>query len=248
MTLEYHRPDSLEEALQLLQQARPLGGGSVLTPNRRGLQAVIDLTRLGLDRIQVGQQQIEIGAAARLQSVLGVELPEALREAVRLQAGWNLRNQATLAGAVVASDGRSPLVAVLLAMGASLHLEPGSQTVELDAYLDQRPPDRLITMIRLPAVEQLAYEQVARSPADRPQVCVAAALDGGALRVALGGFGGRPLLIGEGWEPDGGAPGRAAEAAAQAYADADDVWASGEYRAAAARALARRVVAQVADA
>lgn len=247
MILDYHRPDSLEEAVRLLQRARPLGGGSVLTPNRRGLHGVIDLARLGLDRVQVGERQIEIGAAARLQALLGADLPAAMQDAIRLQAGWNLRNQATLAGTIVASDGRSPLMAVLLAMGASLQLEPGSQAIELDSYLDQRPQDHLITMIRLPTAEQLAYEQVSRSPADRPQVCVAAARVGGALRVALGGFGERPLLIGDGWEPDEAAAGRAAEAAEAAYADAEDVWASGEYRAAAARALARRTVAQLAD-
>ncbi len=243
--LEYHRPASLEQALELLQRAAPLGGGTVLTPNRRGLQGVIDLALLGLDRIERREGQIELGAATRLQRLLEAELPAELQRVCRLEAGWNLRNQATVAGSIVSADGRSPLATMLLALQAQLHLEPGSETAALDAYLEDRPPDRLITVLRLAVPDQLIYDQVARAPADRPQVCVAAAELDGKLRVALGGFGQRPLLIAAEWSVEESAVERSAEAAAEAYADADDAWASGEYRAAAAAALARRAVAQV---
>lgn len=245
MTLEYHRPDSLEQALELLPRARPLGGGTALTPGRRELRAVIDLSRLGLDHIQTGERQIEMGAAVRLQALLEADLPAELKRVCRLEAGWNLRNQATLAGTIVSCDGRSPLICAMLAVGSELRLEPGSQTVELDAYLDARPPDRLITSIGLAWPTRLQYEQVARSPADRPQVCLAAASVGGTLRLALGGFGARPLLIGAGWKLGPQAVQQAVQAAAVACAGSDDAWASGEYRAAAAAALARRVVTKV---
>jgi len=37
--LEYHRPKTISEALSLLKQGVPLAGGTILTPNRRGLRA-----------------------------------------------------------------------------------------------------------------------------------------------------------------------------------------------------------------
>lgn len=241
MKLEYLRPDSVEEAVGLLQDGVPLGGGTELTPRRRELRAVIDLSRLGLDRITLGDP-IELGAAATLQAMVEADLPAALIQACRLEAGWNMRNMASLAGTLVSADGRSPLATALLAMGCELSLEPGAGSMTLDDYLDARPSDRLITGLRLALPGGLHYEQVARTPADRPQVCVAAALTAGALRVALGGYGDRPLLIAAELAAEAGSADAAAEAAQTAYANADDPWASGEYRAAAATVLARRVV------
>lgn len=246
--LEYHRPASIEQALELLQRGAPLGGGTVLTPNRRGLQAVIDLSLLGLDRIERRDGRIELGAATRLQRLVEAELPDELQRICRMEAGWNIRNQATVAGAIVSADGRSPLATALLALGAELVIEPGGERISLEAYLKDRAPGRLITSVSLPEPAVLAYDKVARSPADRPQVCVAAARVEDKLRVALGGFGKRPLLIGADWQVGQQAIGQAAEAVGQAYAEANDVWASGEYRAAAAAALARRVVAKVVEA
>lgn len=242
MNLDYHLPDSLEEALSLLGQGDPLGGGTALTPRRADLQGVIDLRRLGLDRIELDERRLEIGATATLQALLEADPPAELAEACRREAGWNLRNQATLAGALVSADGRSPLAAVLLAMGAELRLEPGPETMRLDPFFSQRPIEQLIVSIGMPRPERLAYEQVARSPADRPQVCVAAALAEGAVRVALGGYGDRPLLVEAELAAEPGSAEAVAEAAAQAYAQAGDQWASAEYRSAAAQALARRVV------
>jgi len=46
--LEYHRPKSLQQALELLSRARPLGGGTALTPRRAELDSVMDLQDLGL--------------------------------------------------------------------------------------------------------------------------------------------------------------------------------------------------------
>jgi CO/xanthine dehydrogenase FAD-binding subunit len=89
----------------------------------------------------------------------------------------------------------------------------------------------------------LAYEQVARSPIDRPIVCAAAGGDGqGGLRLSLGGFGRRPILV----PIEHLDPGEAAEAAASAYREAGDAWADADYRSEVAGVLARRVTAQAA--
>ena len=80
---------------------------------------------------------------------------------------------------------------------------------------------------------------IARTPADRPIVCVAAARwPSGRTRLALGGFGAAPTLAMDGPEDSG-----AQIAAASAYSQAGDEWASAEYRSEAAGILALRCLA-----
>jgi len=252
--LEYHRPKSLQQALELLGRARPMGGGTALTPRRAELDSVLDLQDLDLAGHELRAGRLVLGAMLRLQALTEEipGLPPAVSQACRLEAGWNMRNQATLAGSVVAGDGRSPLLAVLLALDASVHLEPGEAEIALQDFLTQRPGSvqgRLIVALGLARDARLGYEGVARSPADRPLVCAALArLDTGEWRVVLGGFGDCPIRVeeAEGALPRGAAVtpeaiAAAGKAAAAAYAAAGDQWASAEYRAAVAQTLVSRL-------
>jgi CO/xanthine dehydrogenase FAD-binding subunit len=252
--LEYHRPKSLQQALGLLGRSRPMGGGTALTPRRAELDSVLDLQDLDLAGHELRAGQLVLGAMLRLQALTEEipALPPAVSQACRLEAGWNMRNQATLAGCVVTGDGRSPLLAVLLALDASVHLEPGKAEMALQDFLTQRPGSvegRLIVALGLARGARLGYEGVARSPADRPFVCAALArLDTGELRVVLGGFGDRPIRVeeAEGALQRAGAVTPEAIAAAgnsagAAYASAGDQWASAEYRAAVAETLVSRL-------
>lgn len=246
MIVEYYRPQSLPEALALLNRpgspAVPLGGGTWL--NRFSLDplAVVDLQALSLDTVQTRGQVLELGAALSLQAMLGVEtLPPALHQAIQLEASYNLRQVATLAGALVTASGRSPLAACLLALDARLSAQPGDEQIELGDFLLTRSdwlPGKLITQVSLPLNARLAYESVARTPADQPLVCVAAARwRSGRTRLALGGFGAAPLMAFDGPE------GAGFEAAVEnAYFAAADQWASAEYRRVAAVTLARRAL------
>jgi len=247
--MQYHRPTEIEQAVELLKTARPLGGGTALTPDRRNVAAVIDLQGLDLGGFTVEPDSIRFGAGVRLQELVerAAELPAALVDAVRLEAAWNMRNAATLAGVVVSSDGRSPLLTVLAALGAVLELEPGGEQVRLQQFFDRRRSGKeayLITSISVSAPAGLAYQGVARSPADRPLVCASAARDAeGTVDIALGGFGEHPVHLGHFRPAD---PELAGEAASEAYAGAGDGFASAAYRAAIAAVLARRVLAEVA--
>jgi CO/xanthine dehydrogenase FAD-binding subunit len=98
-------------------------------------------------------------------------LPSVLREACRLEESFNLRNMATLGGTIMSADGRSPVVTVLLAMEAMTVIEPGNEVVSLEELLEQRNQAHnrhLITEIKLKRPEVLRYEQVSRTPTDRP--------------------------------------------------------------------------------
>jgi CO/xanthine dehydrogenase FAD-binding subunit len=252
MISEYHRPKTLEEALSLLarpgQKTAPLAGGSILNQPSAETLAVVDLQALGLDGLQTRGNVLDLGATLTLQRLLespqAADLPPALLAAMKHEAAFNLRQVATVAGTLVAADGRSPFTTALLALDAQLTLRsaggpPAGETISLGDLLPlrgERLSARLITQVSLPLNARLAYEYVARTPADLPLVCAAAAAwRSGRTRLALGGFGQAPVLAFDGTEPEG-----VEIAAESAYSQAGDAWATAGYRSQAAAALAKR--------
>jgi len=257
MIIEYHRPEKLEEALALLGRTDPqslaMGGGTVLTQPEAHLRTplvsagasfgVVDLQALGLDGISRSGRSLVVGATARLQSLLAEpDLPQALRQALELEASANLRQAATLAGRLVSADGRSPLAAVMLALDTDVTIRAAAGPEQVYGLGDLLPlradvlQGRLITSLSFPLQVKTAYAYSARTPADRPVVCAALARwPSGRVRLALGGFGALPLLVLDGPEAGG-----LETAARSAYAYAGDQWASAEYRSAVAGELAGR--------
>lgn len=243
MIIAYHRPKSLEEALRLLTQPEtfPLGGGTLLNQKKDADFAVVDLQALGLDKIHKVGEKLEIGAAVTLQALLeSAHTPEALKTAIKLEAPLNLRNMGTVAGALVACDGRSPFAAVMLALDAKLTLDGGRQIViSLGDLLPLRTETlrgSLITKIEIPLNVTLAYDYVARTPADKPIVCAALAQwPSGRTRLVIGGWGSAPSAAMDGKDATG-----VEIAARNAAYDAADEWASAEYRSDVAAVLAKR--------
>ena len=246
MITAYHRPKTLEEALALLTQpdARPLGGGTLLSQGTPDSVHAVDLQLLGLDSLRVNGNSLELGATLTLQSLLESEhCPEALKRALKLEAPLNIRNSATLAGTLVSCDGRSTFATMLLALDAKLSVSSEqssvvsdqSSVISLGEFLPLRPRG-LITSITIPLNVKLAFEYVSRTPADKPIVCVALAQwNSGRTRLAVGGFGKSPMLA-----MDGTASDDVATAARNAFHEATDEYGSAEYRMDVASTLAKR--------
>ena len=257
MILEYHRPQTLEEALTLLARpdpvTLPMAGGSVLNQPSSHPFAVVDLQALGLNGIQRRGNFLDLGATLTLQKLLdwieaqpqGSEaLLAGLAKAIGQEAAYNLRQVASVAGTLASAGGRSAFTTALLALDASLTLQPDAETSLLGDLLPLRRDllgGRLITQISLPLNASLAYQYVARTPADLPIVCAAAAIwPSGRTRLALGGFGSAPLLACDGTEAEG-----VRTAAESAYSQAGDQWASADYRREIAGVLAERAVQEI---
>jgi putative selenate reductase FAD-binding subunit len=239
MITTYYRPQTLNEALALLNQPNmlPLGGGTLLSQPTTDPVQVVDLQSLGLDFLTKKGNDLEIGATCTLQSLLESEYcPEALRVAIKLEAPINIRNIATVAGTLVSSDGRSPFATALLAMDAKITIaNPRSVNVNIGEFLPLRPHG-LITSITIPLNTKFAFEFTSKTPADKP--IIAAALsqwNSGRTRLALGGYGKSPMLAMDGTEAEG-----LDAAARNAYHEANDEWASAEYRMDVAAVLAKR--------
>ncbi len=260
MITTYHRPQTLTEALTLLAgpNARPLGGGTLLSRPQIDPIEIVDLQSLGLDSINKKGNDLELGATLTLQQLLENEhCPETLKSAIKLEAPINIRNSATVAGTLVSCDGRSPFATALLALDAKIELKSIDKQELVNMEAESREPEhdiatlglgellpmwsghlqgKLITSIIIPLNIKFAFEFVSRTPADKPIICAALTQwSSGRTRLALGGYGKSPILTMDGTEAEG-----IETAARNAYHEANDEWASAEYRMDVAAVLAKR--------
>jgi CO/xanthine dehydrogenase FAD-binding subunit len=255
---EYHTPTTIDEAVKLLRRRKirtqPIGGGTALVPEASpDTQAVVDLSALGLSYVKTceisaiaDRPGLEIGATTTLQTLIDDARVQAYANGVLVKAlldtaSRNTREAATLAGSIVASDGKSPLLATLFALGAQLQVRAAcEQAVALEEFSPRAGTLILsVTLPALPADMHAAYEKVARTPADLPIVCVAALTSAAGVRLALGGVGDQMVLI------DADAP-TLEEAVELAQASIDpptDYFASSAYRREMIGVLVRRVLA-----
>lgn len=246
---EYFRPASIDEAVALLvdgkNNLKPLGGGISLSRNQSDQFGVVDLQNTGLDQIEKRGKRMMAGAMVRLDGLLAhAEVQPEMKRAIRIDVSENIRNMATLGGWLITSQGRSILTTMLLALDATLTWEPDAQRVRMGNWLpmrEQEMPGVLLTEIEWWMQPHIVFEYVARSPKDLPTLIVAVAQWGsGRTRIALGGFGKSPIIAMDGPDESG-----VDVASRDAYADADDQWASALYRSEVAAKLALRCLERI---
>ncbi len=219
---EYQRVETIEEALVLLRRKQPAtaivsGGASLVGDAPDSVEVVVDITALGLDQITLDCERnvLILGAAVTHQMLVegAGDLPDTplfdiLRTTAHAMSGLNIRNRATLAGAIVTADSASPLVTALLACDAEITLHTDeARALPLSGFLAYRErimsEGALISDIRLPIASadlRFAYERVARTPRDYPIVCVVvrcAVKDGilGSVKIAVGGVAATPIRL-----------------------------------------------------
>lgn len=258
MILAYHRPKTLEEALILLARSEPptlpLAGGTALNARPPVLALpfedfeVVDLQDLGLDTLHRRGEVVSLGATLTLQRLLEEveDLPTDLRRALQHEATYTQRQMATVAGSLVAADGRSPWAAAMMALDATLVLFPHEERLRLGDLYALRWPQlrgRLITAVEVNLRPRLALETVSRTPADRPLLVVAVARwPSGRTRVVVGGWGDAPRLAMDGPEADG-----AEVAVRNVTYEATDRLADADYRREVGAVLVRRALARLSE-
>jgi putative selenate reductase FAD-binding subunit len=195
---EYKRAESLEEAWQLNQKRnnRVIGGMIWLKMENINVGTAIDLSGLGLDKIEETAEGFSIGAMVPLRQIelhegLNAYTEGAVRESVRHIVGVQLRSLATVGGSIYSRFGFSDVLTMFLALNASVELYKGG-IVPLSEYA-QRPYDRDILVRVIVPKEQAAfcYQSVRNSQTDFPVLtCAAARMETGDYRIVIGA---RPL-------------------------------------------------------
>lgn len=251
MIVEYFRPKDINQTLELIKSPKVktllMGGGTSIDRYTNEPFAVVDLQDVGLNSLKTKGKILEIGATVSVHALY--ECPDIqpdLKVSTKRERALNLRQVATVAGTLIASDGRSPFTTAMLALDASINLEPGDEMITLGDFLlfrDEKLNSRLVTKISIPLNVKLAYEYIARTPADVPIVCAAVGRwPSGRTRVTLGGTGDTPVLAMDGPESGG-----EETSAFGAYSRAGDKWASAEYRQEMAQLLVKRCLARLSN-
>ncbi|HEY7033849.1 MAG TPA: xanthine dehydrogenase family protein subunit M [Thermomicrobiales bacterium] len=206
----YHRPSSVQEAIQLLAadpDAKVLAGGHSLLPAMKlrlaNPSAVVDIGRIGgLRGITVnGDGSVAIGALTTYQDLLdSQELKQAfpiIAETANVVGDPQVRARGTLGGSLAHSDPAADFTAVMLALDAEVKAvgSNGESSIGIDDLFvglltTSLNADEIITEIRLPSAagrkRGQAYEKHAHPASGYAVVGIAAVLelDGGTIRSA----------------------------------------------------------------
>ena len=169
---EYHVPDSIEQALDLMNQhgyeAKILAGGQSLVPamNFRIAQPsrLIDLNRVDeLSYIRKEGEAIRIGAMTRerqleLDSSIERHTP-LLHEAAPNIAHPQIRNRGTIGGSIVNADPAAELPVLMVTLGARLKARNvsserwiGAKDFFLGMFTTALEPDEILVEIELPFI------------------------------------------------------------------------------------------------
>jgi aerobic carbon-monoxide dehydrogenase medium subunit len=197
---DYERPESLSEALALLQRAngsaKALAGGQSLVPMMNlGLvrpDMLVDLSGLGdLRRVQQERAHLFIGAMVTHAEIEDGRLPETtlgmLKHVAACIGSRGIRNRGTIGGNLAHGDPAADWPAALLALGAGVQLvgTTGRRTVPVSDFL-RNPfttalrPDELLEGVRVPRLSQHArwsYYRVRRGANASPDAIGAVVID-----------------------------------------------------------------------
>jgi len=262
---EYFRPGSVDEAIALLVEhgweAKLLAGGQSLVPAMNFRLAapgvLIDLNRIpGLDGIRENGGALRIGTMARQHAAERSDTVRALApllaEALPFVAHPQIRNRGTVGGSIAHADPAAELPAVMLSLGARMHVVGANGARTLDAadfftglFATALEHDEMLVEIEIPAAAPrtgVAFMEVSRRHGDFGLAGLAMTVsldDGGACadaRIALLGVGEGPVLARmtadalRGQSPSAGLFTAAADAARSEVDPPMDIHASSDYR------------------
>lgn len=246
------RPSSLEEAYKLVKASpknKIVAGGLWLKKGNAEADVLIDLSSLGLDKIEDKKDYVEVGAMVTQRELEKSPLvPEVIREATAAIMGPAFRNVATVGGSVYGKYGFSDIITVLLAHHVELVFYPEA-VISLDEYVKKAGfYDGILTSVRI-YKENLKsfFKKVEITALDYPILNVAVT-KGKEFKVVVGS---RPLVacvceatnkyLNEGGKDFG----KAAEIAAEELKFANSIATTGEYRKSLALTYVRRALEEV---
>ncbi len=258
--VEYARPASVQEALRLLGEhdgARPLAGGQTLVNVMKARAAspdvLVDLRDLSeLRGIDLGSDgTLEIGAMTTYTDLIDSAEARArpiLGEVCAQIADVQVRNRGTIGGNICSNDPTNHLPPLLVAIGATMTIvgAGGDRTVPaeeffLGVYMTAAGPGELLTTVTVPPGKSDGFAAV---PIGKDGTCivnVAASLDDGTPRLAVGCVDAVPIVV----KPASSEEDAVREAVRGAGLNPPgDVHASADYRRHLAEVLAVRAVEQ----
>jgi CO/xanthine dehydrogenase FAD-binding subunit len=252
--LQYHRAESVEEAVALLAEAggdaKILAGGQSLVPmlNLRLVRPslLVDVNRIpGLDEVVVEDGRVRVGATVRQADPRLLELP-LLGECLPHVGHSVTRNRGTVCGSIAHADAAAELPLALALLGGSVVTASPRGRREIPAeeffvtyFTTALTSDELVveTVWLQEDGWGCAFEELAQRHGDYALCMAAAAARGDELRVAVGAVTDRPTLLVV--DPD--RPGDSAAAQVEPWGN---LHAPADYQRHLVRVLVDRVIAR----
>jgi aerobic carbon-monoxide dehydrogenase medium subunit len=202
--LNYVRPATLQEALEVLQEhpeARPLSGGMTLIPTMKQRLAapshVVDLSRLvELHGITLNDDRLRIGAATvhaevAASQVVAQAIP-GLAALAGLIADPQVRNRGTIGGSVANNDPAADYPAAVLSLNATVITSTRRIAADdffIDMFETALAPGELIVAIEFPLPDQSTYVKCRQPASGYALTGVFIARFGALVRVTVTGAG-----------------------------------------------------------
>ena len=263
--------DELAEWYAAHPDATLIGGatdvGLWVTKQLRCLETVAFLGRCtDLQQVELGAQEIKIGAACTMTQVLQAmrDIHPSFAEMLRRYGSVQVRNAATIGGNIANGSPIGDSPPALIALGATLHLRKGEERRHMpfeDFFLaygkQDRAPGEFVEYVTIPRQPDRlrCYKISKRFDQDISALCGCFNIvveDGhvSSARVAFGGMAGVPkrasaveaALTGQAWTQDTATSAQAAFA--QDFEPLSDMRASAAYRLQVAQALLQRYFAE----
>lgn len=182
----YVLAESLEQAYELNKKSRNnviIGGNLWLKMGKRSIQNAIDLSRLGLDRIEEEEEGFRIGCMVTLHDLevhesLNRTFDAVFREAVRHIVGVQFRNCATVGGSIFPRFGFSDVLTAFLACESYVDLFNGGR-VALKDFIHMSVDQDILTHIYIKKDKRkICYQSFRMTETDFPTLtCAVIQLD-----------------------------------------------------------------------
>ena len=212
---KYMRPKTLSKAMMLLSQhgekaAILAGGHSLLTQlkhRKRRVDVVVDLASIGLDKVVVHNDLLEIGAMAKQRDVAVETLDtqwKLLSEIASVAADPMIRNRGTLVGALCALEHGGDWVPAALALDAEISILDDEHEKSflyadlLESKTSFPPVGTIVTGVSFsapPSDAIIGYRKFKHSAIGWSVVSVAYSISGSHVRIAVSGALEKPARI-----------------------------------------------------
>lgn len=189
----YVKAESLEQAYELNQKRtnRIVGGMLWMKMSGAQIQTAIDLSGLGLDKIEESEEEFSIGCMATLRDL---ELHEGLekwscgivRESVKDIVGVQFRNLATIGGSIFGRFGFSDVLTCFLALDTYVELYKGGVLPLYEFAGMERDNDILVRVIVKKTPGKRVYMTHRNTKTDFPVLAAAVSSDLRGARVVVG--------------------------------------------------------------
>lgn len=254
---EYYRASSLEDAYQKLQASPKnaiLAGGLWMKKMGQSYDSLIDLSKLGLDKISETKDEVIVGSMVTQRDfedskIVSFLFAGAPAYAVREVMGVNFRNLATIGGSIIGRYPFSDVITGLLPYDVELEFYP-AQKMSLEEYLNYKGKlNAILVAIHIRKGEGKGFfKKVKTTALDFPIVNIAVAKVNKEYRVVVGA---RPMVAARSYKAmeylnNGGKDfAKAAELAVEELSFMDNKDASKEYRVDLAKVYVRRGLEEV---